>query len=111
MQQFIYSKDDLVGILRSLVTTGERWDGYKRTKEVAEFWNKIVTGKDHGEILLSLKPNEDGKSKEQRIRLYNSRTKSVTNKIINQIKEVYRSDNIYNEIYFTEKADDNIDKI
>lgn len=111
MNHFIYSKDDLAGILKSHITTGERWDGYKRTKEVAEFWNKIISGKNHDEILLSLKPNEKSDQKQQKLRIYNSRTKSVTNKIINQIKEVYRSDNIFNEIYFSEKKDDNTAKV
>lgn len=111
MQQFIYSKDDLVGILRTLITTGEKWEGYQRTKDVAEFWNKIISGKNHDEIILSIKPGEKQDLKQQRIRLYNSRTKSVANKIINQIKEVYRSDNIYNEIYFTEKSENNADRV
>lgn len=111
MHEFIYSKEDLVGILRNHIVTGERWDGYKRTVEVAEFWNKIITGKDHGEILISMRPNADKEQKKQTIRLYNSRTKSVASKINNQIKEVYRSDNIFNEIYFTEKKDDNTEKV
>lgn len=111
MHEFIYSKDDLVGILRNLITTGEKWEGHKRTVEVADFWNKIISGKDHGSIVLSMKPDERGELKKQRVRLYNSRTKSVANKIINQIKEVYRSDNIFNEIYFTEKKDDNTEKV
>lgn len=111
MHEFIYSKDDLVGILRNLVTTGEKWEGHKRTVEVADFWSKIISGKNHQDIILSLKPSEKAELKKQRVRLYNSRTKSVANKIANQIKEVYRSDNIFNEIYFTEKNDANADKV
>lgn len=111
MAQFIYTKDDLKGILTNLITTGDRWEGQKRTIEVSDFWTKIITGKDHGEILLSLKPGEKEDQKKQKVRLYNSRTKYVSNKIITQIQEVYRSDNIFNEIYFTDKQDSNADRV
>lgn len=111
MIEYKYSKDDLVGILKHHVTTGERWEFYKETVAVAEYWHKIISGKKHDDILLSLRQGEQKELKQQRVRLYNSRTKSVANKIINQIKEVYRSDNIFNELYFTEKKDDNVDKV
>lgn len=111
MSKFIFSKDDLNGILRNLITTGERWDGYERTKEVSDFWTKMITGKNHQDIILALKPGEKQDQKTERVRLYNSRTKFVLNKIITQIQEVYRSDNIFNEIYFTEKHDSNADRI
>lgn len=111
MQEFIYSKEDLASMLINMVSTGQRWSGYKRTVEVAKFWNQIITGKQHEDILLSLKKGESKEQQKQRVRLYNSRTKYVANKIIRQIQEVYRSDNIYNEIYFSEKKDDDIKKI
>lgn len=111
MQQFIFSKDDLNGILKNLITTGEKWDGYESTKNIAEYWQKIISGKGHDDILLSLKSSESQEAKTQKVRLYNSRTKSVANKIINQIKEVYKSDNIYSEIYYTEKSESNADNV
>lgn len=111
MHQYIYSKDDLSAILINLVQTGERWDGYDRTVEVADFWGKILSGKDHDDIMLMLRPSESKEHKQQRVRLYNSRTRYVSNKIITQIKEVYRSDNIYYDIHFQEKNEDNVQRI
>lgn len=111
MDGYIYSKDDLNSILRGLITSGERWPGYDKTVQVADFWNKIISGKGHDEILISMRPGEKKDQKDQKVRLYNSRTKSVANKIQSQIKEVYRSDNIFNSIHFSDKKDDNSDRV
>lgn len=111
MASYIYSKEDLRAILFEIVRTGSRWEHYDHTVKIADFWTKIITGKNHDDILLSLRIGEGSEMKKQRVRLYNSRTKYVASKVAKQIQEVYRSDNIYSEIYYTDKKEGDLDRI
>jgi hypothetical protein len=93
-----YSKDSLTDRLILIIAKSLRHKNYDKTIKVADFWRKIMTGDDQDEILISYKLSETKEQKQQRIRLYNSRTSYASHKIISTFKEVERSEEISNSI-------------
>lgn len=66
----------------------------KRCREIQKFCTMIVTGDNQQEIIVNYYDKEDEKQKEQRYKLYDSRTEYVSNKTKSVFKQTDRSDGI-----------------
>jgi len=106
-----YNNEQLRQLLEKAIITSRTHKHYKRTCELAEYYRKIVTGEDQGELVVSYKPRETAAQKEQRIAITNTRTQYVSNKVLSVFKRVPRSDNVVDNIYYEDEAKDNNDKI
>lgn len=100
-----YSKDDLEARLIFVIKKNFTHEHYDHTVKIAEFWKSILTGDNQDEILVSYKQSETKEQKQQRIRLYNSRTSYASHKILSTFKEVERADELSNNITFKENED------
>ena len=79
---------------------------YERTTEVANYWSKVVTGKMQDCYIVSYKERETELQKEQRIKLYNPRTKDVAGRSIAIFDKVDNSDPIAETISFPDLSDE-----
>jgi len=92
------SREELQNILFNTVANNAKHIDYKRTVSVAHWNYKIMTGDDQDDIIVSYKRREITEQQHQRIRLTNSRTQYVGNKVFNLYSEVHRSDRTVNNI-------------
>lgn len=83
-----------------LVAEGKRHKDYKKTIDVAKWCYQINTGDDQTELVIQYRPKESDKQKERRVRVYNSRTPQVANKVKALFNEVHRSDEITDNLKF-----------
>lgn len=82
---------------------------YHHTVDLAHFYRQIVTGEDYAELIVNYKPRETDEQKEQRIRITQNRTKSISGKIEGFFKRTFRADKIKFEItHDNEAAQDSI---
>lgn len=93
-------KEELLLKIKSVIETKHRHEYYKHTVDVAKFAYQIMTGEDQREIVISYRPNESEPQKEQRFRLYNSRTQYVGNKILATFNEVERVEAVVDSITY-----------
>jgi len=93
-------KAKLIESLFDTVTNDKSHKNYKRTVTLAEFYHQINTGENQSELVVKYKPNETDQQKKQRIRIPNSRTPYLVNKLISQVSEVENVDNIVDNLYF-----------
>jgi hypothetical protein len=96
----MYNKEALIEKLINVIKDGYKHKYYDHTVKVSQFWTQIMTGDDQKDLVISYKPSENDTQKQQRIRLYNSRTSYAANKIVSTFKEVERIEEISNKIYF-----------
>lgn len=73
---------------------------YDRTNEVARYWTSMVTGTYQEEYIVSYKQRETEGQKEQRIHLYNPRTKDVAGSSIAIFDKVDNADPIAETVLF-----------
>jgi hypothetical protein len=100
-----YSPEELFDILKNVVSNKTTHKHYKRTTELAKLYRQIMTGEDQDELIISYKVRETTEQKTQRVKLYNSRTAYVANKVVSQYKEVERTDNIVDNIWYENDGD------
>lgn len=101
-----YTIDELRDKLIETVK-GARHLHYDRTVDLAKHYKRIMTGDDQDELIVSYKIRETDEQKEQRVRITNSRTQYVGNKVMSVFDEVKRVDNVVNEISWKDKKDSN----
>lgn len=95
-----YLGEDLKLKLIDVIKNGKTHEYYKETVEYAKWCKQIMTGDDQNELVISYKINETTTQKEQRLRLYNSRTAYVANKVLSTFNEVERTDAVIDNISF-----------
>src|SRR5688572_24291099 len=100
------SPEDLLNILRNKVSENAVHADYQRTVDHAKWCKQIITGDDQRDILVSYKVKETDKQVEQRIRITNSRTQYVSNKVKKLYNEVHRCDDVVESISYLERNDD-----
>ena len=76
-----FTPEGLFAILTRRVSEDTPHRDYQRTVDHAKWCYQIVTGDDQKEILVSYKVRETQKQVDQRIRITNSRTQYVANKV------------------------------
>lgn len=108
-----YNTLQLLEILKDTVKNNSRHKYYNRTVELAKLYRQWNTGEGQDELIVSLKSRETKEQKEQRIKIYNSRTKFVSEQIQAAFDEVERADNVIDNIYYknTENEKDNQNKL
>lgn len=104
-------REQLYQKIKEIVEGEKTHPHYQRTIDVAKLARQIMTGEDQAELIVSYKPRETKEQKTQRIALYNSRTKSVSAKLLSQYKEVERSDNTVDNIWYSEESPEGNDKL
>lgn len=92
--------------LAEVITKGYKHEHYHHTVEVAKFWHRMVTGTNHDDYIVNYRPREEKEAKDQRIRVYNDRTKFVLNRIRTQIKKGDRVDFLGDEVKFPNREED-----
>lgn len=103
-----YTTSKLYDILIETVQNGTRHSHYDRTVELAKKYRRWITGRDQKKMIVQYKRNETDEQKEQRVEIYNSRTKFAASQVWAQFDHISRADNIIDNIYYTgiQDADD-----
>lgn len=78
---------------------------YDRTNEIASYWYSMVTGTHQEDYIVSYKQRETEGQKQQRIHLYNPRTKDVAGTAISIFDKVDNSDPIAETTVFPDSSD------
>ncbi len=89
----------------------QKHEYYDRTCEVAEYWRSMVTGKHQEEYIVSYRERESEAQKEQRIHLYNPRTKDIAGRSIAVFDKVDNSDPAIETIMYEENTESNKQRI
>jgi len=100
-----FSSEGLFNILTRRVSEDTPHRDYQRTVDHAKWCYQIVTGDDQKEILVSYKVRETQKQVDQRIRITNSRTQYVSNKVKKLFNEVHRCDDVVESINYGKSND------
>ncbi|HEY3386242.1 MAG TPA: hypothetical protein VGK46_07020 [Saprospiraceae bacterium] len=100
-----FSSEELFNILSRRVSEDTPHRDFQRTVDHANWCYQIVTGDDQKEILVSYKVRETQKQVEQRIRITNSRTQYVSNKVKKLFNEVHRCDDVVESIGYANAND------
>lgn len=100
-----FTPEGLFAILTRRVSEDTPHRDYDRTVDHAKWCHQIITGDDQKEILVSYKVRETQKQVEQRIRITNSRTQYVSNKVKKLFNEVHRCDDVVESISYTNQND------
>lgn len=98
------SREDLFDILVRRVAEDKPFADYNRTVDHAKWCRQILTGDDQKDILVTYKVRETQKQVDQRVRITNSRTQYVSNKVKKLFNEVHRSDDVTEVIAYKEEA-------
>ena len=98
-----YTPEVLLSILIRRVSENTPHRDYQRTVDHAKWCYQIITGDDQKEILISYKVRETQKQVDQRIRITNSRTQYVSNKVKKLFNEVHRCDDVSQSISYGAK--------
>ena len=99
------SPQELFAILTRRVSEDTPHRDYQRTVDHAKWCYQIVTGDDQKEILISYKVRETQKQVDQRVRITNSRTQYVANKVKKLFNEVHRCDDVVESIGYANSND------
>lgn len=78
---------------------------YGRTNQIASYWYRMVTGTHQDEYIVSYKQRETEGQKEQRIHLYNPRTKDVAGTAISIFDKVDNSDPVAETTLFPDVSE------
>jgi|GEM_PF-3422350 len=94
------SPDELFALLLRRVAEDKPHTDYKRTVDHANWCYQMVTGDEQREILVTYKVRETQKQVDQRVRITNSRTQYVCNKVKKLYNEVHRCDDVTESISY-----------
>lgn len=111
MKYLYTSFDQLYPLLENHVKTGIKHKHYDHVVKVADFWEKMVTGKNQDEYIVTYRPTETEQQKKQRIRVYKTRTKYLINRVRTQIKKSNRVDYAVDQIFYNNSEEDNEKKV
>ena len=100
-----FTPEGLFAILTRRVSEDTPHRDYQRTVDHAKWCYQIVTGDDQKEILVSYKVRETQKQVDQRIRITNSRTQYVANKVKKLFNEVHRCDDVVESVGYANAND------
>lgn len=107
----VFSDEQLTERLFRVAADEIKHQDYQRTLDVAKWCKQVNTGDDQKEILIKYRVNESEKQKEQRYRVYNSRTPQVCNKVKALYNEVHRSDDVIDNIKYDGDGDESKAKV
>ncbi len=107
----ILSAGDLLEILVTRISEDTPHRDYDRTVDHAKWCYQIITGDDQKEILVTYKVRETQKQVDQRIRITNSRTQYVSNKVKKLYNEVHRCDDVVESISYTSPNDTGLEAL
>lgn len=99
---------DYLDRLFDVAVNGKRHKHYQKKQAISNWLMQMNTGKYQNDIIVSYRQKETKEQKEQRIRVYNSRTPQVCNKARSLFNEVHRTDD-YTEVLKYEEDDSNED--
>lgn len=111
MKPLNISKEALKEKLFQVVSKQEFHPHYQRTVDLAKFYKQVNTGDNQAELLVQYKPNETRAQKEQRIRIPNTRTPYLVNKLMSVYNELEQVDNVVDNLYFDNEGKDSTKKI
>jgi hypothetical protein len=100
-----YLGESLKAKLIDIIEHDKKHQFYQQTVDYAKYCKQIMTGDDQDELVISYKISETATQKEQRLRLYNSRTGYVSNKILSTFNEVERTDAVVDNISYNSEVD------
>lgn len=102
-----YTPEALRSKLIEIVREGTTHQDYAHVTKYAKWCHQIMTGEDHREILVKYKQSETKDQQDQRVRLYDSRTKHLGHKVSSQFLAIEKTDNVIEMIeYEGGKKDD-----
>lgn len=78
---------------------------YKKTCEVAKYWRSIVCGENQESIILKKRENDTRTQKEQTVRLFNTHTPYLTNRLKSVFKKVDKTKRV-NQVIELDKRQD-----
>lgn len=90
----IFQLDELMAFIEATAVDDVRHKHYDHTVALAGKAYQYMTGEDQDDILLSYKTKESDTQKQQRLRVTNSVTQSVSNTVKAQFEELARVDNV-----------------
>lgn len=82
--------DEAILLTQQLIYTGEQHQDYAHTVKLADTYNKLITGKNIGSMLVRLVKREDPELFKQRIELTEAITPAVASSIRNPFNQVLR---------------------
>jgi hypothetical protein len=94
--------------LSNTIRRNEEHQDYKRVNELAKLYNQLVTGEEMGSLLHQFTPRESREMFEQRMRITQHITKTVSQNVIDIYFKVPRSNSVSRVVTY---ADNNIDKL
>ncbi len=100
-----YYRKELLDIMISKIKSEKPHKNYDHTVSYAKWCNQIMSGEGHKDLIVKYTETETEKQQERRIKLYNSRTKYVSNKVMSTFMEVERTDSIVDTLYYKDKSD------
>lgn len=101
--------NDYLDILYKVIFQDHKHPHYAQ-KEVLRKWNlAIATGEYQKEMIVRWRQKETKEQKEQRVRVYNSRTPQVWNKTRSYFYEVHRTEDFKEELEYKGEDEDNRD--
>jgi len=83
---------------------------YKRTVELANLYERLITGEEVAKLLKQFTPREDKKQFEQRVRLTQLITPAISEKIMQPFNKVARIDNVNKSIMFDDEETETIER-
>ena len=106
MTDYKYNAEDGLKLLVDTIRDDMYHQDYQHTVDYAKWCHQVMTGEDHGELLVKYKPSETDNQEKQRVRLYNSRTKHIGGKVSSQFLAVEKTDNVVESISYGDGKDD-----
>ncbi len=111
MLRVTYTKEELRALLLDTVQNDKKHKHYPRTVDYAKFCYQIMTGDDQRDLVVTYKAKESEEQKKQRMRVYNSRTKYVSGKVMSVFDKTKRADNLIEVIRYEGESAKSADKI
>lgn len=96
-------------LLDFLEGDADGYNSHKARKDTAKWNYSMMTGDSQDDFILRYRTKEDKEQKEQRMRVYNSRTPFVANKIFSQYDSIEQADNITENLKL-KNENDNFEK-
>lgn len=88
------TEDKIRELVLQQIATGTKHSTHKTTVDIASHWRKIVSGEGQEEILLKFRDQDSKAQREQRVKLFNTHTPYLANRLMTPFREVDRCESI-----------------
>lgn len=102
------SQQYLVNRLAEIIRRSERHPDYKRVGDLSKLYSQLITGEDMGSLLFQFTPRESKEMFEQRMRITQHVTKTVSQNVMDIFYKVPRSNSVQRVVAY---KDNNIKRL